>query len=373
MQKRFHPASLAFFPLPRYHLFILRDEVNKMDTIAYGILGAGFVAELHAEALASLPNIHLVGIADPDLSRAEKLAEKYGCRAFSSAGEMYGSVAPDAVSICIPTFLHADAVCEAAARGIHILCEKPLALAEADCLRMMKAEENSTSVISVAQVLRWWPEYRALHDLSVSGDIGPVHSLNATRIMHGTRGGWFADPELGGGALFDLMTHDADFMLWTLGSEIRSVYAVGKQNEKGAWQHVCATFLYHDGRFAVLEDGNDMPEGFPFTTRLLVSGLEGSLEVSSAAAGNIGVGVKTDSALRRLYRNEWTFPVRSEGNAQAQAFRGELSAFLEGIRNGASPLPLRETCRTIRLLNRVRESLETGSPVNVSAGPPTIP
>lgn len=343
------------------------------NTVAYGILGAGFVAELHAEALASLPDIQLIGIADPDLTRAEKLAKKYGCRAFPSAGEMYGSVHPDAVSVCIPTFLHTDAVCEAAARGIHLLCEKPLALTEADCIRMTEAERNSPSVISVAQVLRWWPEYQSLHDLAVTGDVGPIRSLTATRIMHGTRGGWFADPRLGGGALFDLMTHDADFMLWTLGPEIRSVYAVGRQNEKGAWQHVCATFLYEDGRFAVLEDGNDMPEGFLFTTRMLVSGPDGSLEVSSAAAKNIGVGVKTDSALRRLYRGEQTFPFRSEGNAQAQAFRAEIAAFLEGIRNGIPPLSLREASRTIRLLNKVRESLETGLPVSVSADPLTIP
>lgn len=342
-----------------------------MNTIGYGILGAGFVAELHAEALSSLPDVRLLGFADPDLPRAERLAEKYGCRSFSSAAEMYEAVKPDAVSVCVPTFLHADAVCEAAARGIHILCEKPLALTEADCLRMLEAEKSSSSVISVAQVLRWWPEYQALHDLAVAGNIGPVRSFTAARIMHGTRGGWFADPRLGGGALFDLMAHDADFLLWTLGDGIRSVYAVGRQNEKGAWQHVCATFLYDDGRYAVLEDGNDMPEGFPFTTRLLVSGPEGSLEVSSAAAKNIGVGVKTDSALRKLYRGETTFPVRSEGNAQALAFRGELSAFLEGLRQGKPPLPLREGYRTIRLLNRIRESLETGLPVSASADRPS--
>ncbi len=344
-----------------------------MYTIRYGILGAGFVAELHAQALVSLPDVRPVGVADPDLTRAKMLGEKYGCPAFSSSAEMYAAAAPDAVSVCIPTFLHAEAVCEAVSRGIHVLCEKPLALTEADCLRMMEAEKSGSSVISVAQVLRWWPEYRALHDLAASGDIGPVRSLTATRIMHGTRGGWFADPNLGGGALFDLMTHDADFMLWTLGTDIRSVYAVGKQNEKGAWQHVCATFLYEDQRYAVLEDGNDMPDGFPFTTRLTVSGPEGALEAHSGAAKNIGAGVKTDSSLRRLYRGEWTAPVCSEGNAQAQAFRGEMAAFLDGIRKGEAPVRLTEGLRTVRLLNLVRESLETGKPVSVSASFPATP
>ena len=344
-----------------------------MKKIRYSILGAGFVAVLHAEAVASLSDAELVGIADPDRIRADALAAKYGCSAFSSAAEMYDKASPDAVSICLPTYLHADAVCEAAARGLHVLCEKPLALKEDDYRRMLEAEKNTASVISVAQLLRWWPEYRRLHDLTVSGISGPVTSMTAVRIMHGTRGGWFADPELGGGALFDLMAHDADYMLWTLGTEIRSVYAVGRRNEKGAWQHVYASFLYDDGRCAVLECGNDLPEGFPFTAKLLVSGPEGSLEINSAAAQNIAAGIKTDSALRCIIRGETSVPFISDGNAQTRAFREEIGGFLEGIRSGISPLPLSEAARVISLLNRVRESLETGLPVSVSAIPPAIP
>ena len=340
--------------------------------IRYGILGAGFVAGLHAQALATLPEAQIVGIADPDLPRAEKLGQEWGCPAFSSFSELCDKAKPEAVSICVPTFLHAEAVCEAASRGIHALCEKPLALTAEDCQRMLEAEKHSTSILSTAQVLRWWPEYRELHNQALSGAVGPVVSLTAARLLHGTRKGWFADPALGGGALFDLMAHDVDFMLWTLGNEIRSVYATGFQNEQGAWQHVWATFLYQDHRRAVVEAGNDLPAGYPFTTRLSLCGPEGGLEVSSAADKNIGVGVKTDSTLWRIAGGERTALLQSGGDAQAKAFREELAAFLQGVQMGTSPLPLKEATRTIGLLNKVRESLETEMPISVSPAPRTL-
>lgn len=323
------------------------------------IIGAGFAARLHAQAYAG--RAALCGVCASDISHARALADEYGCTAFSDAAAMLDAARPDIVSICAPTDLHAELVRLAASRGCHVLCEKPLALTDADCALIKSAAEEYGVTVMTAQVLRWWPEYRAARDIICSGRIGALRRLNASRMLCGKRGGWFGDPARSGGALFDLMAHDADYALWTLGDDIEAVYAAGRQIESGAWVYASALLKYRNGATARLEAGSDRPDGFPFTTLMQATGERGFVEASATAERNIAAGVKTDTKLRLVENGSFSqLPVSSE-SAQERAFAGEVAAFVSALENdGESPIPLDESIKVIRLLNIIKESLESG-------------
>lgn len=323
-----------------------------------GIIGAGFIAELHAQAYEHCGGVEIVGVADTDLERAGALAAAHGCAPYPNAEKMLDEARPDAVSVCIPTWLHTDAVCQAAAGGAHVLCEKPLALTDQDCLRMLQAEKQYGVRIMAAQVLRWWPEYRAAWELKQSGRLGAVRCMTSSRLLHGSRGGWFLDRSRSGGPLFDLMAHDADFMLWLLGSEIQSLYAVSRCGDEAGRQHIMALIRYEDGAQVCLEAANSMPEGFPFTTLLRLEGEKAALVATSGTAKNISLGAKTETSMVLTENGApQSLPVAHD-NVQEKAFDAEIAAFVRGVETGEMPIPLQESVKAIRLLNLIGKSMD---------------
>lgn len=97
-----------------------------MQKIKFGIIGAGVLAPLHARAITSNPRADLVAVSDIDYQKADTLAHEYNIeKIFTNYEEML--LEPiDVVSICVPSGLHADIAVKCAAKGKHILCEKPL-------------------------------------------------------------------------------------------------------------------------------------------------------------------------------------------------------------------------------------------------------
>ena len=97
-----------------------------MKTWNFGIIGAGLIADFHARALGDIPNTKLIGCCDKIAARAEKLADKYGVRAFADYQEMLKSDDIDIVTIATPSGFHAEPTTAAAEAGKHVICEKPL-------------------------------------------------------------------------------------------------------------------------------------------------------------------------------------------------------------------------------------------------------
>ena len=92
-----------------------------------GIVGAGLMGRWHAHALERVGG-RVVGIADPDLSRAQKLAAGHqGAKAFADAGEMLAELELDVIHICSSTATHESIAAAALSKGIHVLVEKPIA------------------------------------------------------------------------------------------------------------------------------------------------------------------------------------------------------------------------------------------------------
>ncbi|MFI6907675.1 Gfo/Idh/MocA family protein [Nonomuraea sp. NPDC050394] len=190
----------------------------------FGIVGSGVIGGLHARLIADMAGTaELVAVADNDLARAKELAGKHGCAALGSTQELYARDDVDAVVICLPSGLHADAAVPALKAGKHVVVEKPIDISLAAADRIIAAERESGKSVTVISQRRFEPSFRAVKAAVDSGELGRLTSGTAEVTLWrpqsyydsgGWRGTWAMD---GGGALMNQGVHVVDLLLALLG------------------------------------------------------------------------------------------------------------------------------------------------------------
>lgn len=324
------------------------------------IIGAGFIADFHADAYQQLRDVELSAICDVDASKAGEMALKYGCAAYSIAEDMLKIERPDLVSVCVPTFLHEYYVVMALKCGAHVLCEKPLALTMEACQRMADAANGMRRILMTGQVLRWWPEY-----LQISREIrrmGPPHFLSTQRLQYASRTSWMADPNKGGGALFDLYVHDLDFACSLLGFEPHIDAVSGIQGTEGSWRSLCTLLRWSNGTCAKIESSNLQPAKYPFTVHFRADYPAACMQYEFRAPVNIQRDARVQAEFT-FFENGQVQQLAIAENAQVQAFAKEIEVFVQGVKQGRSPLPSEESIAVMSLVHHVKSMLEE-MPVN---------
>jgi predicted dehydrogenase len=184
----------------------------------------------YARALASSPSARLVGVFDEDESLGRSVADDFDTPWTADLESLLGTDGLDAVVVCSPTARHRDHVAAAAARGLQVLCEKPLATTAADGLAAVAACREAEVQLHVAFVSRFLPHVRSIKATLDSGALGDVVGVRA-----GNRGrpplpptypAWITRPEeSGGGALLDHSVHLTDLVRHLTGREVALVAA----------------------------------------------------------------------------------------------------------------------------------------------------
>lgn len=201
-----------------------------------GIVGLGGMGRGRLAYYAQMADARVEAIADvrAEALRADRSLDAFlrvrpgEVRWYQDARELVSSDGLDMVDICLPTSHHKDAAVLALGAGMHVLCEKPMALTLEDCDAMIAASQRSGKILMIAQCIRFWPEYEYLTALRRSGGAGRLLSLQLWREGSTPRqgGGWMRRADLSGGAILDLHIHDLDFCHYLLGLPQR-VYAHG--------------------------------------------------------------------------------------------------------------------------------------------------
>ena len=179
----------------------------------------------------------------------------------------------EAVTICLPTDLHAEVTIAALNAGKHVLCEKPMALSAAECDLMIAAAGRAKRTLMIAQVLRFWPEYVAL--LGFVSQNGPVRKATFVRqcgVPEWSK--WLPNQSLSGGAVLDLLVHDIDQILLLCGLPDR---VTAKQLGDG--DALMASFIYPHGPEVRLHGGWFAPNT-PFAMSFQVRTDQGELELT---------------------------------------------------------------------------------------------
>jgi len=126
-----------------------------------GLIGAGAVAQTYGQALSEAATVRLVGVADVRQPAAVALAERMGCPAFGSYEELLEETDCEAVVLCTPPVTHHVICCQLVERGIHVLCEKPLAIGPEEARAMVATAERSAATLTMASKFRL-PASRAM-------------------------------------------------------------------------------------------------------------------------------------------------------------------------------------------------------------------
>lgn len=191
--------------------------------LRYACIGAGGIAEKkHLNEYAKLADIELAAVCDPDLKAAERLAGKFGVpKVYADYQELFEAEKLDLVSICTPNCLHAPIAVKALEKGVHVHCEKPLAIHAQGAQAIVDAKNRYGRMVMVALNNRFTQESLFVKKYADAGLFGEIyHAKCGWRRRNGIpgKGAWFTDRKLsGGGALIDLGVHFLDLTLYFMG------------------------------------------------------------------------------------------------------------------------------------------------------------
>ena len=186
-----------------------------------GVIGLG-MGQGHARGYQSHPHAELVALCDLDMGRLEAVAAELGvAQTYTDLDEMLTKADLDAVSVALPNKLHAPFTIKALRRGLHVLCEKPMARTLREAERMLAAAAKAGKNLMINFSYRFSDMSYALKeqvDLGVVGDIYFGRTVWHRRRGFPQFGSWFGDKEMaGGGPLLDLGVHRLDLALWLMG------------------------------------------------------------------------------------------------------------------------------------------------------------
>ena len=267
--------------------------------VRVGVVGTTRYAETHLRNLASHPAVELTAIAGRDAAKAAAVAERWGIpRVFADHTELVDSGLLDAIVIVAPDELHAPIALAAAARGVHVLCEKPLATNAAEAAAMRDAVDAAGVVNMSFFALRTPVHHRYLKALVDDGFVGRVTSARL-HLEHGFFRGddyqWRFDARRGTGALGDLGCYVFDQARWLVGDVAAIAVDLASNVDRPAPDGVdypaandsaVGMLRFADGAHATFSTSviAHQAEGKQ-TNTILLNGSEGTLELVHTFAG----------------------------------------------------------------------------------------
>ncbi len=209
-----------------------------------GVVGIGWAGRQHLEAYANSEDVEIVGLAGMEPDVLAELRDRYGIpHAVARWEDLLALEGLDAVSVAVPTFLHAPIAVAALERGIHVLSEKPIARDGTEAQLMVDAARRAGRVLEVAFNHRRRGDITALKRIIDDGEVGRPYYAKASWLRRSgipSLGSWFTNRDMaGGGPLADIGVHVIDYALHLLGEpKVLSVSAsafseIGPQGRGG--------------------------------------------------------------------------------------------------------------------------------------------
>ena len=195
------------------------------EPVRVAVVGAGGVAQVaHLPVLRKITGVEIAAICDNDLPKARALAGRFDVReTYDDIEEVLKYGRPDAVIICTPNHLHEIHAVAALSAGVHVLCERPLALSGDGIERVLQAAERYGKRVMVAMNHRFRTDVQAMRGFLASGELGMIDMIRGGWLTFQPSGarqqlGWrLRRAEAGGGAMLDLGLPMIDLGLWLAG------------------------------------------------------------------------------------------------------------------------------------------------------------
>lgn len=335
-----------------------------LSKVRYAVVGLGHIAQaavLPAFAHAKR-NSTLHALVSGSVEKLNTLGDRYRVPVRASYDNYERCLKEvDAVYICTPNTEHADYAVRAARAGVHVLCEKPLAVTEAECERMIEAAADANVRLMTAYRLHFEPLFLEIVEMVRAGKIGEPRYFNSSFSMHAKPRGIRTQRELGGGTLFDLGVYCINAARLLFRAEPTEVFAYsidGARADMPEIDEMTSGVMRFDGdRLAT------------FTTSFAANGVSDLRVVGTE--GNVHAEPAYEYAEALGYTVTVGEDVTKKKGRRRDQFAAELVYFSDCVLNGKNPEPsAEEGCWDVRVARALYESARTGAPVQL---PPYIP
>jgi predicted dehydrogenase len=333
----------------------------------FALVGAGVIGTVHARLIEALgADAELVAVVDQDLDRARKLAEQYGGRAYPTPADAYAEDV-DAVGVCLPSALHAEAAIEALRAGKHVIVEKPVDITLDAADRLIEAQRATGLTASVISQRRFQPPVAQIRTAIDDGTLGRVTSGIAESAFFRPQSYYDGDDWRGtlaidgGGALMNQGIHALDLLVWMLGRPVRVSAQTGRLAHEGIEVEdlAAATIQFESGAIGLLLASTAAYPGRP--VRLTVH-------------GDRGTAILDDDSLAYFSAAEADRPEAPGLDGPAGWGEVELAHlaqyrdFIAAVRAGRPPaVTLEAGRRSLATVLAVYESARSGRPVELEA------
>ena len=259
----------------------------QSNSLGVGLIGAGFMGGIHAEALARDARAELLWVVDPSTKKARGVARKFAklrgrrrlCHVTDSITEMLADEKVDTVYIATQPRSHAKLANQSLRAGRHVFVEKPATFTVAEGEQLLRTHRSCKRQLYVGHVCRFFPEYEQIRKRVLAGDVGQPAMVRASRCM-GNPGGWYEDKQRSLGVPGDLLLHDFDLVLWMFGPANRVFGFSSARRPPIGEQHFLASIHHKNGVLTHLQGSWAHVDSF--RTRFEVSGSDGVIEFDSS-------------------------------------------------------------------------------------------
>jgi myo-inositol 2-dehydrogenase/D-chiro-inositol 1-dehydrogenase len=337
-----------------------------MNRVRIGIIGAGRIANVMANAYKSVPEAELVAVADVVRTVAETFAKKFDIpNIFETYADLLASGNVDAVLVCVPTFLHEEVSVAAAKAGKHIFCQKPMALTVEGCEAITGAAEEAQVGLQTGFMLRFTPPFVDIKEAILSGEIGTLIAIRSSVFGWEPSADWFYDPAKGGGVLIDTIIHTLDLFRWYAG-DVETLFASGGAyvlegaRRYGTPDNIMCSFRFRSGAMGDLY--GSWTTGFGDKT-LEVYGTNGSIFVD--LVGKQGGHIFIRKRITESSRPEgWS----NLGILWKYGYIGEARHFVDTVLGKVEPQATgRDAIEAQRLAVLADQSIRTGQLAHIPA------
>lgn len=211
----------------------------KTNKINIGIVGLGAIAKnMHVPVLSAFDDVVIKSAAEANIKRGEKFAKKWDIpEVYEDYNKMYNDIVLDAVFICLPNFLHYDAVKSALEHDIHVFCEKPMGLSADEAYELVKIAEKRNLVLAVGYNRRLEKNYEKAAEIVKSLRLGNILQAHGILVNAGPYGSWIPSSDWffndKYGVLYDSAPHLISIIMQILSDNITEVSARGVSTMHG--------------------------------------------------------------------------------------------------------------------------------------------
>ena len=347
-----------------------------MGKINIGIVGLGTIAKnMHIPVLSTFEDAEIKAAAEVDVKRGKEFAKKWDIsQVYEDYNKMYDDADLNAVFICLPNFLHFEAVKSALEHDLHVFCEKPMGLKADEAYELVKMAKKKNLVLAVGYNRRLEKNYEEAANIVKSLKLGNILQAHGILVNAGPYAAWIPSSDWSFndkyGVLYDSGPHLIDMMMHILSDQITEVSASGINTMHGleVFDNIAGVFKTEKGVVGTFNVGWKMAAGYD---SIQVHGTGGSafanpLEVE-VRYGGYGSLEKVADHIKLAKKIIGTQVGRMSGDKRPnETYFREDRAFVDAVLNKGNPLVSGEDgLRVLEALEAIKESVDSKKVVDV--------